>query len=168
MNAKKGKRTRKDNTGGSTLHYAVTAPKSKTRKVSRPADVDKSAPAVSDDEFLDQDFDFSKAKRATDVVHLNRLRDGKTRITIMLDNNLLDEFRRRAGDGPPGYQTLINQALRDYIAGQDLSIEREKLKELIEQKLNEIADMLGAHARAALKKQTVRHIIREELDRKAG
>lgn len=60
-------------------------------------------------------YDFSKAKRAKSVPHLSRLqRDakGKTRITIMLDNDLLMAFRAKAESEGTGYQTLINQALR--------------------------------------------------------
>lgn len=59
--------------------------------------------------------DFSKAKRAKDVPHLARLQakaKGKTRITIMLDNDLLMTFRAKAEAEGIGYQTLINQKLR--------------------------------------------------------
>ncbi|MEO7973312.1 MAG: BrnA antitoxin family protein [Thermoanaerobaculia bacterium] len=64
-------------------------------------------------------YDFSKAKRAKDVPHLARLQaeaKGKTRITIMLDNDLLMTFRAKAEAEGIGYQTLINQKLRG-IAG---------------------------------------------------
>ena len=60
-------------------------------------------------------YDFSKAKRAKDVPHLARLQaeaKGKTRITIMLDNDLLMTFRAKAEAEGIGYQTLINQKLR--------------------------------------------------------
>jgi uncharacterized protein (DUF4415 family) len=60
-------------------------------------------------------YDFSKAKRARNIPHLARLQaeaKGKTRITIMLDNDLLMAFRAQAEAEGTGYQTLINQALR--------------------------------------------------------
>jgi uncharacterized protein (DUF4415 family) len=60
-------------------------------------------------------YDFSKAKRAKHIPHLSRLRTaakGKTRITIMLDNDLLMTFRAKAESEGTGYQTLINQTLR--------------------------------------------------------
>jgi uncharacterized protein (DUF4415 family) len=60
-------------------------------------------------------YDFSKAKRAKSVPHLARLQaeaKGKTRITIMLDNDLLMAFKAKAESEGTGYQTLINQALR--------------------------------------------------------
>jgi uncharacterized protein (DUF4415 family) len=60
-------------------------------------------------------YDFSKPKRAKDAPHLARLQaeaKGKTRITIMIDNDLLMAFRAKAESEGTGYQTLINQALR--------------------------------------------------------
>lgn len=41
------------------------------------------------------EYDFSKAKRATKVAHLSKLRasvKGKTRITIMLDDDVIKSF----------------------------------------------------------------------------
>jgi uncharacterized protein (DUF4415 family) len=58
---------------------------------------------------------FSKARRAKSVPHLARLQaeaKGKTRITIMLDNDLLMVFRAKADSEGTGYQTLINRTLR--------------------------------------------------------
>ncbi|GAA0723145.1 BrnA antitoxin family protein [Dokdonella soli] len=58
------------------------------------------------------EYDFSNAKRAKDVPHLQKLNAGKTRITIMLDNDVLDAFRARAESEGRGYQTAINEVLR--------------------------------------------------------
>lgn len=62
------------------------------------------------------EYDFSNAKPVKDVSHLAKwqaaVNKGKTRITIMLDNDVLDAFRRRAEAEGRGYQTAINQALR--------------------------------------------------------
>ncbi len=43
----------------------------------------------------------------------------KTRITIRLDSDVLDWFRRQAG-ASGGYQPLLNRALRDYIDREPL------------------------------------------------
>lgn len=65
------------------------------------------------------EYDLSKARRIRDVPELARMQDalakaqGKTRITIFLDNDVLDGFRKRAEKEGQGYQTLINAALRD-------------------------------------------------------
>lgn len=67
------------------------------------------------------EYDFSKAKRAKDVPHLAKLQreaQGKTRITIMIDNDVLTSFRERAEAEGIGYQTLINAALRQAVAGR--------------------------------------------------
>jgi len=49
---------------------------------------------------------------------------GKTRITIRLDRDVLDWFRSQAGDeGGGNYQTLINSALREYVAAREESLE---------------------------------------------
>ena len=39
-------------------------------------------------------------------------RQGKTRITIMIDDDVLEAFRARSAAERVGYQTLINTALR--------------------------------------------------------
>ncbi len=44
---------------------------------------------------------------------------GKTRITIRIDDDLLDWFRRDAG-AAGGYQSLLNRALRDYVEREPL------------------------------------------------
>jgi len=43
----------------------------------------------------------------------------KTRITIYLDDEVLDEFRSRAERTGTGYQTLINAALRNRLAAME-------------------------------------------------
>jgi uncharacterized protein (DUF4415 family) len=59
-----------------------------------------------------------------DVGQFDPLPAGKTRVTIRLDNDVLDWFRDQvdaAGGG--NYQTLINQALRSYMMQQPESLE---------------------------------------------
>jgi hypothetical protein len=45
---------------------------------------------------------------------------GKTRITIRLDDDLLEWFRSQVRSSGGSYQTLINLSLRDYIAREPL------------------------------------------------
>ena len=69
---------------------------------------------------MKKEYDFSKGKRGA-VVSPAR---GKSRITIRLDDEILNWFRRevhKAGGG--NYQTLINHALRDYIKTRPESLE---------------------------------------------
>jgi uncharacterized protein (DUF4415 family) len=54
-----------------------------------------------------KEYDFSKGKRGAVIAS-----PGKTRITIMLDDDIIGHFRERAEAEGVGYQTMINSALR--------------------------------------------------------
>lgn len=58
-----------------------------------------------------KEYDFSKAKRGAIVAS-----PGKTRITIMLDDDLIEYFRDKAEAQGTGYQTMINATLRATVA----------------------------------------------------
>jgi uncharacterized protein (DUF4415 family) len=79
---------------------------------------------------MKREYDFSKGKRGP----LVPLESGKTRITIRLDNEILDHFRKRVHDmGGGNYQTLINDALREYIGGALLEkIVRQAVRQEVE------------------------------------
>lgn len=82
------------------------------------------------------EYDFSKAKRARDVEHLARLQaetEGKSRITIMLDNDLLLAFRSKAKAEGIGYQTLINQTLRQAMGSRP--VDEETLRKVLREEL---------------------------------
>lgn len=70
---------------------------------------------------MKKEYDFRKGKRGPVVP----VPQGKSRITIRLDDDVLAWFREQvhaAGGG--NYQTLINLALRGYIADQKESLEK--------------------------------------------
>ncbi len=78
---------------------------------------------------MQDEYDFSNGKRGAVVP----TPVGKTRITIRLDDAVLDWFRQevhRAGGG--NYQTLINNVLREYVRDQ-----REPLEETLRRVLRE-------------------------------
>jgi uncharacterized protein (DUF4415 family) len=84
---------------------------------------------------MKKEYDFSRGKRGP-VVPVPK---GKTRITIRIDDDVLDWFRAQvhaAGGG--SYQTLINNALREFAKHQGEPLET-----------------------------TVRRVIREELGKKS-
>ena len=86
--------------------------------------------------IMRKEYDFSKAKRAKDVPHLAKLQsegNGKTRITIMLDNDILDSFRLKAKKEGLGYQTLINQALKATSDSSNLT--EDTLRKIIREEL---------------------------------
>jgi uncharacterized protein (DUF4415 family) len=67
---------------------------------------------------MKQRYDFSKGKRGKIAPPEPEPR-GKTRITIRIDDDLMDHFLKEAdvSGGTVGYQTLINEALRQYVTG---------------------------------------------------
>jgi len=69
------------------------------------------------------EYDFSKGKRGAVVAS-----PGKTRITIMLDDDLIEFFRNKAETQGTGYQTMINASLRASVAdAQGKSTEEKPL-----------------------------------------
>ena len=60
-------------------------------------------------------IDFSRARRGPVI----KPEPGKTKISIRLDNAILDYFRKVVDDAGGGnYQTLINNALAEHIHGR--------------------------------------------------
>jgi uncharacterized protein (DUF4415 family) len=80
-------------------------------------------------------YDFSKGKRGR-VLPPEREPEGKTRITIRLDMDIVDRFFRMAEEsrGAAGYQTLINAALREYLDGKAPRLE-DTLRRIIREEL---------------------------------
>ena len=75
------------------------------------------------------EYDFSKGKRGP----VNPTPPGKVRITIRLDEEVLNWFRQQVNDrGGGNYQTLINQALREHIFMQ-----REPLEQILRRVVRE-------------------------------
>ena len=60
---------------------------------------------------------------------------GKTRITIRLDNDIVEWFRDRAHSAGGGnYQTMINDALREYVSRDAEELE-ETLRRVVREEL---------------------------------
>jgi len=84
---------------------------------------------------MKKEYDFSKGKRGAVV----RAPKGKTRITIRIDDDILEWFRgevEAAGGG--NYQTLINDALREYLKQQQQPLE-ELLRRVVREELQSVA-----------------------------
>lgn len=84
---------------------------------------------------MKQKYDFSKAKRGRITPPQPEPR-GKTRITIRLDEDLVNHFLSEAdaSGGATGYQTLINDALRQYVEGKAPKLE-ETLRRVVREEL---------------------------------
>ncbi|MBV8517083.1 MAG: BrnA antitoxin family protein [Acidobacteria bacterium] len=75
--------------------------------------------------------DFSKGKRGAVAAAAT----GKSRITIRIDDDILAWFRDRVNaSGGGNYQTMINAALREYIANRTTPLEKT-LRRVIREEL---------------------------------
>ncbi|MEY4520136.1 MAG: hypothetical protein RLZZ499_2736, partial [Cyanobacteriota bacterium] len=60
---------------------------------------------------------------------------GKTRITIYIDDDVLETFREKGDAAGKGYQTLMNEALRDYLGKVKQPLDEETLRRVIQEEL---------------------------------
>jgi uncharacterized protein (DUF4415 family) len=84
-------------------------------------------------------YDFSKGKRGR-ILPPEPEPEGKVRITIRLDQDVIDRFLEMADQtgGATGYQTLINAALREYLDGKAPKLE-DALRRIIREELRRSA-----------------------------
>jgi uncharacterized protein (DUF4415 family) len=82
-----------------------------------------------------QKYDFSGGVRGR-VADTEPEPRGKTRITIRLDEDLVDHFLKEAdaSGGAAGYQTLINEALRQHVEGKAPRLE-ETLRRIVREEM---------------------------------
>ncbi len=62
---------------------------------------------------------------------------GKTRISIFIDNAVLDAFRARAEKAGTGYQTMMNEALRQYLSEAEPPLTETILRHVLRQEIPE-------------------------------
>ena len=79
---------------------------------------------------MEKEYDFSKGKRGP--IRSNK---GKTRITIYLDNDVIDAYRQLGDDSGFGYQTLINDALRKTLSRQSAPVDAKTLRRILREEL---------------------------------
>jgi uncharacterized protein (DUF4415 family) len=83
---------------------------------------------------MKKEYNFSRGKRGA-VVPTPK---GKTRITIRIDDDILEWFRDQVdAEGGGNYQTMINDALREYITHQQEPIE-VVLRRVVREELNAV------------------------------
>jgi uncharacterized protein (DUF4415 family) len=82
--------------------------------------------------MMKRNDDFSQAKRGA-VVPVPK---GKTRITIRIDEDILDWFRDQVNAAGGGnYQTMINNVLREYVQRRDVISFEKTLRRVIREEL---------------------------------
>jgi uncharacterized protein (DUF4415 family) len=83
---------------------------------------------------MKKEYDFSKGKRGQVVK-----KKGKTRITIYLDNDVIEKFRKLSDAAGYGYQTMINDALRDCLNKKEEPVTAAAIRQVIREELERAA-----------------------------
>jgi hypothetical protein len=94
------------------------------------------------------EYDFSKGKRGAVIPQ-----KGKTRISIFIDNSVLDAFRVRAEKAGTGYQTMMNDALRQYLSEADQPVTEKTLRQVLRQEMPEYLRDLGSRPAKTVRKR---------------
>jgi BrnA antitoxin of type II toxin-antitoxin system len=76
------------------------------------------------------EYAFSKGKRGAVIPQ-----KGKTRISIFIDNAVLDAFRARAEQAGIGYQTMMNHVLKRAIAESDQPLTEGTLRQILREEM---------------------------------
>jgi len=79
---------------------------------------------------MKKEYDFNAGKRGA-VIKTR----GKTRITIHLDNDVIEAFRIKAEESGHGYQTLINEALRQCLSSSGKPVDSKTLRRILREEL---------------------------------
>ena len=79
---------------------------------------------------MKEEYDFRQSQRGAVIPQ-----PGKTRITIYIDNDVLDAFRTRAENSGTGCQTMMHQALREYLNKSSTLLDELTLRRVIREEL---------------------------------
>jgi uncharacterized protein (DUF4415 family) len=82
-----------------------------------------------------KEYDFSRGRRGP--VLSTR---GKTRITIYLDDAILEQFKGESQRTGKGYQTLINDALRAHLKADDKPLTAAQVRKIVREELSHRAE----------------------------
>ena len=97
---------------------------------------------------MKKEYDFSKGRRGPVLP----VPAGKTRITIRIDDDVLDWFRKQVHEAGGGsYQSLINRALREH-----MEREAEALEDTLRRVLREVLPASAPKKKARSRKKAAR------------
>ena len=97
---------------------------------------------------MKKNYDFRKAKRGAVLTTA----PGKTRITIRIDDDVIEWFRKQVHEAGGGnYQTMMNRALREHMEHED-----EPLEETFRRVLREVLPDSGAGGKKTARKKAPR------------
>jgi uncharacterized protein (DUF4415 family) len=77
-----------------------------------------------------REYNFSTGRRGSVIPQV-----GKTRITIYLDDGVLERFKAESRRTGKGYQTLINDALNSYLGLTAKPIAEEMVRKIVREEL---------------------------------
>ncbi len=80
---------------------------------------------------MKKEYNFSKGKRGAVIPPV-----GKTRITIYLDDAILKRFKAESERTGKGYQTLINDALKSYLAAAEKPLTADMVRRILREELS--------------------------------
>lgn len=93
-------------------------------------------------------YDFSQGKRGP-----VRPQRGKTRISIHIDNAVLDAFRALAEKKGIGYQTMMNDALGQYLSRSTSEpLTKQQLRVVLREEIPQVLRELAPRTRAKAKR----------------
>ena len=94
------------------------------------------------------EYDFSKGKRGAAIPQ-----KGKTRISIFIDNAVLDAFRKRAEQAGTGYQTMMNDVLKRFLAETDQPLTESTLRQILREEMPDYLRGVAAKPARAVRKR---------------
>ena len=83
---------------------------------------------------MKKEYDFSHGKRGAVVPQ-----PGKTRISIWIDDDVLEAFRTQAENSGSGYQTRMNRALREYMNKAPRPLDEKALRRVLREELQHVS-----------------------------
>jgi hypothetical protein len=113
---------------------------------------------------MKDEYDFSKAVRGP----VFPTPPGKTRITIRLDDEVIDWFRAKVhAMGGGNYQTLMNAALKEHIAREEEPLEAT-LRRVVREELGKAAEDQPAPKRTVRTKADASRVAAERASNPSG
>jgi uncharacterized protein (DUF4415 family) len=79
---------------------------------------------------MKKEYDFSRGKRGAVLPTTN-----KTRITIYLDDAILEKFKAESERTGKGYQTLINDALAKHASNTEQPVTATQVRKIVREEL---------------------------------
>jgi uncharacterized protein (DUF4415 family) len=81
---------------------------------------------------MKKEYDFSRGKRGAVLSTA-----GKTRITIYLDDVILEKFKAESERTGKGYQTLINEALAKHAGNTEQPVTAAQVRKIVREELTQ-------------------------------